>query len=95
MDSVIKVVARYMVKPSEVERVRTYLNEMAIATRKEEGNLRYDIYQHLTFPDLFILYEEYKDENALKEHRESEHFEKIVKNKIIPHLKERNVDVIH
>lgn len=95
MNSVIKVVARYMVKPSEVEKVRTYLNEMAIVTRQEKGNLRYDIYQHLTFPDMIILYEEYEDETALKAHRESEHFENIVTNKILPLLRERNVDVIH
>lgn len=44
------------------------------ATRTEEGNYSYSLYQSPFTPTSFIFYEEYKDQSAIKAHAGSAHF---------------------
>lgn len=44
------------------------------ATRTEEGNLSYNLYQSPFTPSSFIFYEEYKDQAAIRVHASSAHF---------------------
>ena len=44
------------------------------ATRKEAGNISYNLYQSPLDPKSFIFYEEYKDDDAFHFHENSEHF---------------------
>lgn len=41
---------------------------------KEPGNLRFDILQDATDPAKFVLYEAYETEEAVKAHKETEHY---------------------
>lgn len=43
-------------------------------TRKEPGNLRFDVLQESNDPGHFILYEAYASEEAVKKHKESDHY---------------------
>jgi len=43
-------------------------------SRKEPGNLRWDLLQDEEDPNLFRLYEVYRDKAALEEHQKQEHF---------------------
>jgi quinol monooxygenase YgiN len=57
----------------------------------EEGNLLYMIHQSNSDENTLILYEGYKDESALAEHRHSEHFQTLVIGKIAPLLEDREI----
>lgn len=43
-------------------------------TRKEEGNLRFDVLQMEEDPSKFFLYEVYRSEDDVKAHKETEHY---------------------
>ena len=43
-------------------------------TRKEPGNLRFDVLQSKDDPSRFLLYEAFESEEAVAAHKETEHF---------------------
>ena len=43
-------------------------------SRREPGNLRWDLLQNEEDPDRFTLYEGYRDQGALEEHQKQAHF---------------------
>ncbi len=43
-------------------------------TRKEEGNLRFDVLQQQDDPSRFFLYEVYSSEDAVKTHKQTAHY---------------------
>ena len=45
-----------------------------IGTRKEEGNLRFDLSKSADTEGLFFLYEVYADEQAVASHKETVHY---------------------
>lgn len=44
------------------------------STRKETGNLRFDVIQMADDPGRFMLYEVYRDDEAVSAHKETEHY---------------------
>ena len=44
------------------------------ASRKEEGNLRFDLLQEVSDPSRFILYESYRSEEEAKAHKTTPHY---------------------
>jgi quinol monooxygenase YgiN len=67
------------------------LAEVAKKSVAEEGNLFYKVHQSNTEPNTLILFEGYKDEAAVAEHRNSAHFQTLVIGKIVPLLESREV----
>ncbi|MEX3981981.1 putative quinol monooxygenase [Paraburkholderia sp. EG287A] len=61
-------------KPEHVADVEALMREMVSHTRKEPGNLRYDLLRRADGAPGFYLYETYVDEAAVQAHRESAHF---------------------
>jgi (4S)-4-hydroxy-5-phosphonooxypentane-2,3-dione isomerase len=45
-------------------------------SRKEAGCLMYVVHRHRTDAHRFFIYEQYRDDAALKAHRDSEHFQR-------------------
>ncbi len=87
----IHVFAKWQVKEGQTAQVLALLKDAAEASRKEEGNLFYDVHQSINDPRTIILFEGYTDEVALNEHRNSPHFQTIVISQIIPLLESREV----
>jgi len=83
--------ARWQVKEGQLAAVFSLLEELAAKSTAEEGNLLYLIHQSNSDENTLILYEGYKDDSALAEHRNSEHFQTLVIGKIIPLLKDREI----
>ena len=85
--------AKWQVRKGELSTVLDLLPELTAKSMEEEGNLFYKVYQ--TNPDVstLVLFEGYKDESALTEHRNSLHFQTIVIGKIVPLLEEREMTV--
>lgn len=44
------------------------------STRKEPGNIRFDVIQHSEDKCRFVLYEVYKSEQAVLDHKKTEHY---------------------
>jgi autoinducer 2-degrading protein len=87
----IHVFAKWQVKQGQLDTVLTLLPEVVKKSTSEEGNLFYKVSQASSNVNILILFEGYKDEPALDQHRNSEHFQTIVIGKIIPLLESREV----
>ena len=57
----------------EFEKITAYNHENS---RKEPGNVRFDVLRDRRDPTQFILYEVYRDEEAAAAHKETEHYKK-------------------
>jgi len=68
------VVARVVVKEGQEKAFIEIASKLVAATRAEEGNLFYTLYQSTENPLTFIVYEEYKDDAAFEAHANSTHF---------------------
>ncbi len=64
------------VKPEYREAFIEASLENARNTRKEPKNLRFDVLQGLDNLDRFFLYEVYRDENGMDNHKTTAHYQK-------------------
>ena len=61
------------------EKVEAFIDATLINarnTRQEAGNLRFDINQSESDPQLFFLLEAYRDEEAVAQHKSSDYYKK-------------------
>jgi len=87
----IHVFAKWQVKEGQLSIVLNLLREVAKKSIQEEGNLFYNINQSNSDVNTLLLFEGYTDEQAVAEHRNSEHFQTLVIGQIVPLLVEREV----
>jgi len=90
-----ELIVKWRIKETETTEILKYLPTLAEKTKNENGNTYYTIYQSESNPNELILHERYKDEEALQAHKDSEHYQEIVVNKIIPYLENREVFVVN
>lgn len=83
--------AKWQVKQGNLETVLLLLKEAVAKSLAEESNLKYEVYQGNDNPNTIMLFEEYKDQEALEFHRKSAHFQEVVVGKIVPLLENREV----
>ena len=62
------------VKPEHVEDFRAITLYNHENSRKEEGNIRFDVLQSREDPTKFTLYEVFRDEEAAAFHKTTEHY---------------------
>lgn len=89
----LKIVAVITVKPENKEEVLTALREVVNATRKEEGNISYDLHQNIANPLEFTILEVWKSQDAIDLHNGSTHFDEF-KKAIDGKIEGLKVDVI-
>ena len=74
----LKIVATIVVLEAyktELERVfRKVVNE----TRKEEGNISYDLHQDIKNPCKYVILERWKDNDAIEFHNQTAHFKELL-----------------
>jgi len=66
--SQISIVCLFKAKEGKKQIVRDELMQLAALTRKEKGNINYDLHVSNEDDGLFILYENWKDQAALDGH---------------------------
>ena len=72
----ISVHAVLVPKPEHLAEVEAELRTMARASRREEGNLRYDLARERTESGVRLhISERYRDEAAVQAHRDSAHYQ--------------------
>jgi quinol monooxygenase YgiN len=86
----VVLVAKYHVKPGHGDTVEAALKRMApLVKMGEPGCTLYHANRSKDNPDLFLLYEHYRDDAALAAHRETPHFKEIIEGTIVPLLDKR------
>lgn len=70
----IKIVAVLTAREGRADQLEAMLADLAIASRAEPGNLRWDVWRDQADPTRFVLDELYIDNAAVAAHRASPHF---------------------
>ncbi|MFH1241816.1 MAG: putative quinol monooxygenase [Pseudomonadota bacterium] len=68
------VVASLKAKSGKEGEMEKALREMVSKVEKEEGTLAYTLHRSQKDPSLFLLYEKYKDKDALSHHSSTPYF---------------------
>jgi quinol monooxygenase YgiN len=85
----VVLVARWVAKEGEEERVLAVLEQLAPASRAEPGCLHYQPCRDRDDPARFLIFEVYADEEAVQAHGESEHFRRLVLDQAVSLLESR------
>ena len=83
------VLARWVARPGEEAAVAAAIEALLEPSRAEPGMLVYQPHRDPADPRVFLLYEQYVDEDAYKAHGESEHFQRLAFGDAIPRLVSR------
>jgi quinol monooxygenase YgiN len=74
MTSQMKTTAILKAKPGKAAELVELLRNLAGHSRREPGNLRWDLWQTQDDPETFVIDELYKDDAAVLTHRTTPHF---------------------
>ncbi|WP_329060738.1 putative quinol monooxygenase [Amycolatopsis sp. NBC_01480] len=85
------VVATWVAKPGQAEKIRQILETVTPGNRAEEKMLEFQAHVSRDDPDTFVLYEKYVDASGYADHRATDAFQKHVLGEAIPNLAERSV----
>jgi quinol monooxygenase YgiN len=89
-----EIIVKWKIKASATQEVLALLPELAEKTKREPGNIGYNIYQSESDPNELILHERYVDAEAAEAHRNSAHYQEIVAGKVLPQLEVREVIIV-
>ncbi|GGI76814.1 putative quinol monooxygenase [Pseudarthrobacter scleromae] len=87
----LHVVSRYRTYTDASDEVLKLLALMAEATRKEAGNLSYDVYQGLEDHREITTLETYRSQEDFDLHCHTPHYLSIAPGQILPRLEQRSV----
>ena len=85
----VVLVAAWVGREGEEERIPALLAELSKHTLEEPGCLVYQPCRDRDDPRRFLIFEVYRDEDALRAHSESEHFQRLVLGEALPLLESR------
>ena len=85
----VVLVAAWVGREGEEERIPALLAELRKHTLEEPGCLVYQPCRDRDDPRRFLIFEVYRDEDALRAHSESEHFQRLVLGEALPLLQSR------
>ncbi|ASK27882.1 antibiotic biosynthesis monooxygenase [Neisseria chenwenguii] len=74
----IKITAVITVKPECRQELQEVFQALIPASRREAGNIRYDLHQDLQNENRFVFFENWRDQAAVDEHNASAHFQAFV-----------------
>jgi len=80
--------------PEDADRVESIFRELRDTSVKEPGVVEFRVGRGQDKPNVFALWEVYRDRDAVEAHRASEHFERLVVNGIRPLATERIAETV-
>jgi (4S)-4-hydroxy-5-phosphonooxypentane-2,3-dione isomerase len=80
----------YTFAAEDVDKATIIFRELQEASRKEEGVVSFQVGRGRENPNVFALWEEYRDNAALDAHVASDHFVRLVINGIRPMAQKRD-----
>jgi len=90
--SEICLTVRVAVRDGHTDEAAAHLRILRQETRKEPGNIAYDVYRSTETPNVFFLHERYLDQAALDAHRASAHFQEHGKNGLYLWVEDRRAE---
>lgn len=88
----VSFTVRFKFAADERQEIAETLRALAEASRQEPGCVSYIPHQLEDDPDTVIIYEQYKDAQALAAHRASPHFQKLAVGGLYQRMRERAVE---
>jgi len=70
------------------------LRELREASQKEPGVIQFEVGRSSDEPNVFGLWEVYRDQDAVEAHRATEHFRRLVLDGIRPLARQRNATTL-
>jgi quinol monooxygenase YgiN len=67
-----------MANPGKEAELAGVFHKLQEASRREPGCLMFVVHQHRSEPCRFFVYEQYRDDEAMAQHRQSPHFQEYV-----------------
>lgn len=80
--------------PKDADTAESFLREVRDASVKEPGVIQFQVGRSSEKPNVFALWEVYRDQAAIDAHRASEHYRRLVVNGIRPLVQQRNVETV-
>lgn len=85
---------RFMSLPRDATTVAALFRELRDASRKEPGVVQYEVGRSPGKPNVFALWEVYRDQDALNAHVASEHFQRLFVKGVRPLLQEQSIEQV-
>ena len=79
---------------TDADEMQSILVELRDASRKEAGVVSFDVGRSKEKPDVFALWEVYRDAEGLKAHTETEHYARLVVGRIRPRAIDHAVEKV-
>jgi quinol monooxygenase YgiN len=80
----------YTFLSEDADKAETLFQELRDASVKEPGVVQFEVVRSSEDPNIFALWEVYRDKDAVDAHLASEHFKRLVLNGIRPLAKQRD-----
>jgi quinol monooxygenase YgiN len=84
----------YIFAPEHADKAASIFRELRDASRKEDGVISFEVGRGRENPNVFALWEEYRDQGALDAHVASEHFARLVINGVRPLAQQRDLAAV-
>jgi quinol monooxygenase YgiN len=88
----LQAIAHYRISAGKEQEVLPLLDELVDVSRTEPGNLSFVAYRQLDDDREIVLLERYASRDAFNAHRETQHFQDLVVEQIIPRLNSRVIE---
>ena len=85
---------RFASVPKDADNVASLFRELRDASRKEPGVIEYQVARSPAKPNVFALWEVYRDQEALNAHVASEHFQRLFVKGVRPLLQEQSIEQV-
>ncbi len=90
----ISFTVRMRFAPEDHAEIRSILQNLGSASRQESGCVNYVTHFVDGDPETVVIYEQYRDAEALEAHRASPHFEQYGTNGLYRKLRERTIETL-
>lgn len=88
----VSFIVRFKFTPEDRADVAEALRILAVESRLEPGCVSYIPHHAEGDPDTILIYEQYRDEEALAAHRETPHFKKYAVGGLFQKMKDRSLE---
>jgi (4S)-4-hydroxy-5-phosphonooxypentane-2,3-dione isomerase len=80
--------------PEDADKAEAMLRELRDRSRKEAGVIGFDVGRSQEKPNVFALWEQYRDKEALDAHVATEHYQRLVLNGVRPLAQQRTGEIV-
>jgi quinol monooxygenase YgiN len=88
----VSYIVRFKFAPEDRSELEEILRNLAEASRREPGCVTWVPHQLQEDPNIVVIYEQYRDDEALAAHRDSAHFKKYAVGGLYQRMKERSME---